>query len=324
MKKVDFVISKKLKIIILLFLIFSAVSYLNIFTELRENFTAYLKIIWWAVILGFLLGGIIDYFVPDEFIVKYLASTKKSVFIAVFLGFLLSACSHGILAISIQLYKKGASVASTIAFLLASPWANLPITILLFSFFKEKAFYFILAAISIAIITGHIFLLLEKFNLVEKSKNLHLKNKQANWKNIKQFNLKRSVKGITKSSFSLMNMVLGWILIGIMLATIIGTFVPQHFFMKYLGTGFLGLFLTLFFATIIEVCSEGTSPIAFEIFSKTGLYGNPFVFLMAGVATDYTEIGLLWQNIGKKTAMWLIIVTVPQVILLGYLFNILL
>jgi hypothetical protein len=42
---------------------------------------------------------------------------------------------------------------------------------------------------------------------------------------------------------------------------------------------------------------------------------------MAGVVTDYTEIGLLWTNIGKRTAIWLPIIAVPQVLLLGYLFN---
>ena len=47
----------------------------------------------------------------------------------------MSACSHGILAISMQLYKKGASIPSVITFLLASPWANFPVTILLFGFF---------------------------------------------------------------------------------------------------------------------------------------------------------------------------------------------
>ena len=45
---------------------------------------------------------------------------------------------------------------------------------------------------------------------------------------------------------------------------------------------------------------------------------------MAGVATDYTEIGLIWSNIGKKAAIWLPIVTVPQIVLVGILFNILL
>ena len=49
--------------------------------------------------------------------------------------------------------------------------------------------------------------------------------------------------------------------------------------------------------------------------------GNPFVFLMAGVVTDYTEIGLIWSNIGKKAAIWLPIITVPLVVGIGVLFN---
>jgi hypothetical protein len=39
------------------------------------------------------------------------------------------------------------------------------------------------------------------------------------------------------------------------------------------------------------------------------------------VATDYTEIGLLWSNIGKRTAIWLPIVTVPQILVVGFLLN---
>ena len=116
-------------------------------------------------------------------------------------------------------------------------------------------------------------------------------------------------------------MVMWWILIGISFAAVIGAYVPEHFFMQYLGPGFWGLILTLAFATIIEVCSEGSSPIAFEIFTKVGVFGNPFVFLMAGVVTDYTEIGLIWSNIGKKAAIWLPIITVPLVVAFGYLFN---
>ena len=83
----------------------------------------------------------------------------------------------------------------------------------------------------------------------------------------------------------------------------------------------LGLAVTLFFATIIEVCSEGSAPLAFEIYNQSGAFGNSFTFLMAGVATDYTEIGLIWHNIGKRAALWLPILTVPQVLAFGILFN---
>jgi uncharacterized membrane protein YraQ (UPF0718 family) len=116
-------------------------------------------------------------------------------------------------------------------------------------------------------------------------------------------------------------MVLWWILIGFILAALIGAYVPHHIFMHYFGPTLGGLAMTLLVATVIEVCSEGSAPIAFELFKQVGTLGNPFVFLMAGVVTDYTEIGLIWATIGKRTALFLPAVAVPQILVIGYLFN---
>ena len=302
---------------VLLFLL----SFIPGLESLNESFTSYFRLIWWAVLLGLFLGGVIDYFVPEEFIIKYLGQKKKrSLFFAVTVGFLLSACSHGILALAIQLHKKGASIPSVITFLLASPWANLPVTILLFGFFGWKALIFIIAAMLIALITGFAFMGLEKLNLIEPSKAKKI-SENFTWHNIKYFDLDKSVKGVFQGSVHLANMVLWWIIIGFIAAVLIRAYVPAHIFIQYFGPTFSGLLLTMLAATIIEVCSEGSAPIAFEIFNKVGTLGNPFVFLMAGVVTDYTEIGLIWSNIGKKTAIWLPVITVPQVVLLGYLFN---
>ena len=88
-----------------------------------------------------------------------------------------------------------------------------------------------------------------------------------------------------------------------------------------MGPTLLGIAVTFLVATVIEVCSEGSSPLAFEIYNQTGAFGNSFVFLMAGVATDYTEIGLIWSNIGKRAVSWLTVINVPQIMLLGYFFN---
>jgi len=49
--------------------------------------------------------------------------------------------------------------------------------------------------------------------------------------------------------------------------------------MNYFGPGIGGLALTLLFATIIEVCSEGSAPIAFEIFNKVGAMEIHLFFL---------------------------------------------
>ena len=96
----------------------------------------------------------------------------------------------------------------------------------------------------------------------------------------------------------------------------------NKFTLKGLTLGIIaGLLVTLVLATIIEICSEGSAPMSFEIFRQTGALGNSFVFLMAGVVTDYTEIGLIWHNVGRKTAIWLPLISVPQVIVLGIIAN---
>jgi uncharacterized membrane protein YraQ (UPF0718 family) len=305
---------------------------IKLLRDFVHSFYDYVKLIWLALIIGFLLGGAIDYFVPRKYVSKYLSQHKKrTIFYSVGLGFLMSACSHGILAIAIELYKKGASTPAVIAFLLASPWANLPITIILFGFFGIKAFLFVGSAIVIAIITGLIFQVLDKKGLIEPGKHtVEVEEDFSIRKDIKRRwqeyhfslkNLKNEIFGVLRGSWELSKMVLWWILIGMFLASAARAYVPHNFFMNYMGPTLLGLLVTLVLATIIEVCSEGTAPLAFEIFKQTNAFGNSFVFLMAGVATDYTEIGLIWSNIGKKTAIWLPIVTVPQIILLGYIFN---
>jgi len=319
----SFSFDRRLKITVLLFTSILLCSFLPvpILQPLHESLLSYLAKIWWAVLLGLLLGGVIDYFVPEGFVAKYLGQKSlKSLLYAVVSGFLLSTCSHGILALVIQLHKKGASNAAIVAVLLAAPWANLPITFLLIGFFGWKSLLFIGAAMLIAMITGLIFLALEQFGLIEESP-IAVELEDYSWDRIRHFDLKRSVRGVLSGIVSLSNMVLWWILIGFLFAAFIGAYVPSHIFMTYFGPSFGGLLLTLLAATFIEVCSEGSAPIAFEIFQQVGTLGNPFVFLMAGVVTDYTEIGLLWVNIGWRVALFLPLVTVPQVLVVGYLLN---
>ena len=125
---------ERLYVVSLITITLVIISYLvPALSELYTAFVDYFKVLWWAVLLGLGIGGIIDHYVPREWISKFLSTHKKrGILYAVGFGFMMSACSHGILAIAMQLYKKGASIPAVIAFLLASPWANLPITILFF------------------------------------------------------------------------------------------------------------------------------------------------------------------------------------------------
>ena len=314
-------VSRNLKISLALLLFLIAVSFLPSLSPLNASLLGYLRLLAIPLAAGFLLGGAVDYFVPEGFIYRYLGKTgKSSLLYALAGGFLMSSCSHGILAIAIQIYRKGASTPAVITFLLASPWANFPVTILLISFFGWKGVLFIVTAGFIAILTGLIFEALERGGHVEKNDVTGL-GEGYEWEKIKNFSLRESVQGVLRGSLSLSNMVLWWLIIGLIAAVLIDVYVPGEFFMRYLGPDTGGLLLTLVGATVIEVCSEGSSVIAFEIYDKVQAFGNPFVFLMAGVVTDYTEIGLLWTSIGRKTALLLPAVAVPQVLFFGFLYN---
>jgi hypothetical protein len=267
-----------------------------------------------------------DYYVPREYISKYLArKSPKTVFYAAGLGFLMSACSHGILALSMELHKKGASGPAVISFLLASPWANLPVTFLLIGFFGWKGFVIILGALFIAINTGLIFQQLDEKGWIEKNRHHSAVDpgfsirrdilRRARAYRFTSAQLQQDARGVSKGMAMLADMVLGWVLAGVILAGLSGAFVPPGIFEKFFGPSIAGLLMTLLLATILEVCSEGTAPLAFELYQKTGAFGNAFAFLMAGVVTDYTEIGLVWMNLGRRTAFWMIAVTLPQVLL---------
>ncbi len=326
--------NKNLIAALILLLLLSLSYFWPILIPFRETVLLYFGRIWWAILLGLLIGGLMDYYIPREYISFLLARPKKrTVFYSVGLGFLGSVCSHGILALSMELYKKGASTSSVIAFLLASPWAGLPITLLLISLFGLlKALYVIAAALVIAVTTGLIYQILESKGWVERNKNTVmvdtnyavLEDLRKRIRDYKFFpdQLREDMKGIARGTWGLADMILWWLIIGVSLASLSATFIPSFIFQKYMGPTVLGFLVTLGLATVLEVCSECSSPLAFEIFRQTGALGNSLVFLMAGVATDYTEIGLIWQNIGRKAALWLPAIAVPQIILWGILANI--
>ena len=313
---------------------------LPILFKFRETFLEYLRIIFLPVLAGLIIGGIVDHYIPSEYISKLLTKTKKrTVLYATCLGFLASACSHGVLALSMELHKKGAPGSAVVSFLLASPWANLPITLLLVGFFGPKGLLIIMAALTVSITTGLVFQILDQKGLIEH--NRHTVETDPNF-SIKEDLMKRfrlipesfsrgsgfpikafgnDIKSIGKGTLDLAKMVLWWIILGMLLASLISSLVPEHIFHRFMGPSFAGLLITLLIAAILEICSEGTSPLAFEIYKQTGAFGNAFAFLMGGVVTDYTEIGLIWMNLGKKTALWMIAITIPQVLLFGLLFN---
>ncbi len=292
----------------------------------------YLRTILLPFLGGIVIGGMIDQFVPREYIVRYLTGSKKRVIArATVLGFLASTCSHGCLALAIELYRKGASTPAAISFLLASPWASMALTFLLLSLFGPVGLLFIAGALAIAFATGLTFQRLERAgkldpnpHTVEVDEDFRLwEDVRARWRAYQWSpgQLARDAAGVLRGSGALGRMVLGWVQLGLLLSALMGGLAPHGAVARWFSPTPLGLGATLLTASVIEVCSEGSAPLAYELYRHTGALGNAFAFLMAGVVTDYTELAAVWKNMGKRTVGWLLAVAVPMVVLAGWTLN---
>jgi uncharacterized membrane protein YraQ (UPF0718 family) len=77
--------------------------------------------VWWALVLGFAISGIVQAWVPRERIQATLAGGgPKPIAWATGLGAASSSCSYAAIAIAKSLFQKGASAASALAFQFAS------------------------------------------------------------------------------------------------------------------------------------------------------------------------------------------------------------
>lgn len=286
--------------------------------------------IWWGILIGIIFVAILSK-VPKEFVISILGSSKgiSGKIRATIGGVLLDLCSHGILMVGSQLYRRGASSGQVMAFLIASPWNSLSLTIILISLIGVFwTLSFTLLSLVIAIITGVIFdkfvdkgILPDNPNKVDLPKNFHffkeakkgLKNTDYNPK----FIFAMLVNGVKESK-----MVIKWILFGAILAGLVRAFIDANSFETFFGPTLAGLGLTVVIATILEVCSEGSTPIAADILTRAKAPGNSFAFLMTGVSTDYTEIMVLKDTTKSwKIALFLPLITVPQVIFISWLIN---
>src|SRR5438094_9957801 len=77
--------------------------------------------VWWALVLGFGISGIVQAWVPRERIERAMSgSGPRPVALATGLGAASSSCSYAAIAIAKSLFQKGASTATTLAFQFAS------------------------------------------------------------------------------------------------------------------------------------------------------------------------------------------------------------
>jgi len=262
----------------------------------------------WLVI-GFSVAGLVQEFISARVLLRYFGNNDwKSLARASLAGLAVSVCSCGAIPLSVTLRLKGASTATALTFLLATPWAGFIQLFILNGFIGPvNTLIVFLSAIITAFISGLILARLEnrqKLDLrlaphliIDRELKLTLEHER------KLYNRLKKSLYYSWDSFREMAKYLG---IGMGLAAVISAFVPAKLITSYLGhsAGFDPIITAVPLAAAVELCSEGFSIFAGKLYELGATLGVTFVVMMVGVTTDFTELSVIWGKFGKKSALW--------------------
>ena len=281
-----------------------------------------------AMLLGFLIAGIISAFLKVSFIERHFGQNRLwDIIKAALFGVPLPLCSCSVLPVGLALRKHGASRGAVTSFLISTPQTGVDSVVVTGSIIGVVfAVFKVIAAFITGITGGVITQWLIKFGFsTEHDKNADPRSccsqKSSNTKKYEQ----KKASGSNKDQYKLFPILwqktkhalyYGYIvlirdiskpfLFGVFIATIITIFMPNDLLEKSASYGFgyaLSMLLMLIIGVPMYVCSTASVPIAASLMLKGISPGAAFVFLMTGPATNLATLTTLWKILGKKNTM---------------------
>src|SRR6056297_4322581 len=260
----------------------------------------------WAFILGYIISSGIQIFVTEKRMQRTMGKDEsKSLLLGTFFGFISSSCSFSALASTKSLFKKGASFASSIAFLLAS--TNLVIELgILIAIFLGWQFVVgeYVGGILLILISWLLIRLINPKEMIKKARKRLDEKDDDDEDNAPFLTRVQSPKNwakIGKQYAMEWKMVWKDVTIGFTIAGIVAAFVPDSFFQTLFIHSGVGQdsfsFLTLLQHVVVGpvaafltfIGSMGNIPLAALLFGK----GVSFAGVMAFIFSDLVVFPVL-------------------------------
>ncbi len=282
------------------------------------------------LLLGLLMAGLMKAWVPSKVLSRHLGQGKSAIFKAALIGAPLPLCSCGVIPVATELRRSGASKSATSSFLVATPETGIDSVSVSYAMLGPVfAVYRPIAAISSAIITGFIVAAGERSTTINNSEHKQSNNichnqqtscchshnaKQVLDTNngtsslsqsqilLKKSFVKSTQQGIHYAATKLIDDIIIWLLVGIIFATLITTYIPKDFLLSY-GSGLPAMALMIVISVPMYICATASTPIAAG-FIMAGLSpGTALVFMMAGPATNISTLGVIRNEMGNNVLM---------------------
>ncbi len=112
--------------------------------------------------------------------------------------------------------------------------------------------------------------------------------------------LQKSWDGIVYSFTDLFDKVLFWLVIGLVFAALVKTFIPVTFLAEW-GSGLPAMLIMLVVGIPMYVCATASTPIAAGLLLAGVSPGVAMVYLMAGPATNISTLGVIGKELGRRS-----------------------
>lgn len=112
-----------------------------------------------------------------------------------------------------------------------------------------------------------------------------------------------------------------WLIIGFLAAALIAVVLPNDFFSRFQGLGFVEILVILLASIPIYICATGSIPIAAVLLLKGVSPGAALVFLMAGPATNVATMTVLGKTMGRKSLLIYLFTIIIGAVVFGLLTN---
>ena len=277
---------------------------------------------YWMVLSLIVAGCLHEFLTPEALQKSNLGTTKPTgVLWATLTGMLIPICSCGSIPLGIGLYHSGAYLGPTLAFMTSSPMIN-PISIILCYGLlgPEIATVYVITSFVAPMIIG---LIANRF----AGDELYLKREDNGTQRIQLEMEKPSVPrrilmGLRWSFSELALMIGKYTVLGMLTAALIFSIFPQTAIQRYLGDpSFISLLGITVIAAVMYVCAVGHIPFIAAIVASGAAPGVAITFLMAGAATNISELITINRTIGKRAMLMYFGLVVFISNFVGYLTN---
>jgi uncharacterized membrane protein YraQ (UPF0718 family) len=252
------------------------------------------------LLFGFLVAGVLSVLVSQKMVERHLGGRgllpvlKASLF-----GVPLPLCSCGVIPVAMSLRKHGASKGSTISFLLSTPQTGVDSILVTYSLLGPVfAVFRPLVAFVTGVIGGGL------VDLFARSPEPVPESPKPAEDCCCCHKPKHRFLNAMKYGFVSLPRDIGKpLLIGLVIAALIGVIVPDDFFAGRLGTGLPAMLVMMAIGIPLYVCASASVPVAAALILKGLSPGAAFVFLMTGPATNAAGLATIWNTLGRRTAI---------------------